>query len=231
MSYLIFKGVSTESISDVAISKMPSHKRAAMRYTEFYVKGMDGALHIDDGYANMEIDATLVLLDADPETRYAVNAWAAGTGKLITSDDLTKAYRASVKREVQWQRVRGNSGFFETARINFDCEPYLYEAEESVIEFTDDGVLINPGTATAIPLIKVEGNGDVSFKVAGKSITIRGMSSNVPVYIDCESGYIHATSGNIEMVGDFPELPLGTSNVVFLNNVTKITVTPHWRWV
>ena len=163
MSYLIFKGVSTESIGGVAVSKMPSHKRAAMRYTEFYVKGMDGALHIDDGYANMEIDATLVLLDANPETRYSVNAWATGIGKLITSDDPTRAFKASVKREVQWQRVRGNAGFFDTARINFDCDPYLYEANESVIEFTANGELSNPGTATALPLIKVEGSGNVKF--------------------------------------------------------------------
>ena len=230
MSYLIFNGVSTESIGGVAISKMPSHKRAAMRYTEFYVKGRDGALHIDEGYANMEIDTTLVLLDAKPETRYAVNAWAVGTGKLVTSDDPTRAFKASVKREVQWQRVRGNAGFFDTARINFDCDPYLYEANESVIEFTANGELLNPGTAIAIPLIKVEGTGNVTFTIAGQQITIRGMSANVPVFLDCESGYVYASSGAMEMVGEFPELPIGVCSVI-VGNASKITVTPHWRWV
>lgn len=231
MSYLIFRGVSTESIGGVAVSKMPAHKRAAMRYTEYYVKGRDGALHTDEGYANMELDATLILLDANPETRYSVNAWASGSGKLTTSDDPTRAFRASVRREVQWQRVPGNSGYFDTARINFDCEPYLYETNDSVIEFTANGELSNPGTATALPLIKVEGSGNVKFGINGKDITVKGMTSGVPVFLDSEIGYIYASSGNMEMVGEFPELPLGVCSVLLKTNATKITVTPHWRWI
>lgn len=231
MSWVSFNGVSTESIPGVEISKMPSHKRAAMRYTEYYVKGRDGALHINEGYSNMEVQVTLVLIDATAETRQMVNAWAIGKGKLITSDDPSKAYKATVNREVQWSRVVGNKGYFDTARINFDCEPYMYETDETVLAYTSSGTIANPGTATALPLIKVEGSGNATFAVGGETITINGMTSGVPVFIDCEAGYVYTSSGSCEMVGNFPELPLGSSAVTVGTNTSKLTITPHWRWV
>lgn len=231
MSYLVFKGISTEEMAGVEVSKMPDHKRAQMRTQEFYVRGRDGALHIDDGYANMELSATLVLIDAYAETRQQVNLWATGTGKLVTSDDPSKAYKASVRGEVRWGRVRGNYGFFDTAKITFDCDPYMYEAIDAEVEFTSSGTIVNPGSCTAIPLIKVEGAGNVTFTVGGQQVTVKGMTSGVSVFLDCENGYVYAASGAMEMIGEFPELPLGSSAVTLGTNCTKITITPHWRWI
>ena len=231
MGYLIFKGVSTHEIPGVYVSKMPSHKRASMRYTEYYVKGRDGALHVDEGYSNMELEATLVLINAGAESRQLVNAWASGTGKLITSDNFDKAYKASVRNEVRWTRTPGNQGFYDTAKIQFDCDPYMYEAEETAVAYTSSGTISNPGTATAFPLIKAEGSGNATFTIAGEQITINEMTSGVPVYLDCENGYVYTGSGAKEMIGNFPELPLGQSNVVLGSNTSKITITPHWRWI
>ena len=231
MSEIIFKGVSTRELPGVAVSKMPSHKRAAMRYTEYYVKGRDGALHVDEGYSNMDLEATLVLINGMAQARQLVNAWATGSGKLILSDDYTLAYHASVRKEIRWTRTPGNGGYYDTAKITFDCDPYMYEANESVIGFDASGKIKNPGTATANPLIKVEGTGNAVFTVGGQQITVRGMSSNVPVFLDCENGYAYAASGSKEIVGEFPELPLGESDVILGSGTQRLTITPHWRWI
>ena len=231
MSEIIFKGVSTRELPGVYVSKMPGHRRASMRYTEYYVKGRDGALHVDEGYSNMDIEATLVLVNARAEVRQLVNAWAMGSGKLILSDDFDKAYKASVRKEVRWTRQPGNQGFYDTVKITWDCDPYMYEVNESEFVFTSSGTIKNPGTAVAIPRIKVEGSGNATFTVGGQQVTIRGMSSGVPVFLDCENGYVYAASGAMEMVGEFPELPLGQSNVVIGANTSKLTITPHWRWI
>ena len=232
MGYLIFRNVSTESLTGVYVSKMPSHKKASMRYTEYYVKGRDGALHVDEGFANFNIYATLVLVNATAAAKQQVNAWADGTGKLITSDDLTKAYQATVKEEIQWNRVSANGGFYDTATITFNCQPCMYEAVDSVVEYTDNGILVNPGSAEAYPLIRIDGSGDVTFSVANNIITIGGMTSGVPVYIDCANGYVYAesTSGAAAMNGEIPELPIGSCGIG-IGNASKITITPHWRWV
>lgn len=231
MNYLIFNGKSTQSIPGIAVSLMPSHKRASMRYTEFTVKNRDGTLHIPEGYSNIELKAKIVLLDAKPETRLSVNAWATGYGRLITSDDPSRAYKAQILREINWSRIKGNKGFFDEATINFDCDPFLYEASETSITFTSNGRMLNPGTVYAIPLLQVYGSGDTTFTVAGSTVTIKGMTSGQPINIDCENGYIYGNSGAKEMIGDYPEIPVGISNVSLGTNCSKIVITPHWRWV
>jgi phage-related protein len=104
MGYLSFRGVSTQNLTDVYVQTMPSHKKAAKRMTEYRVKGRDGVLHVDEGFDNMDIPVRLVLINAGAEARQLVNAWADGTGKLITSDDLSKAYKATVIDEIIWNR-------------------------------------------------------------------------------------------------------------------------------
>ena len=231
MNYAEFRGVSTEALAGVYISKMPNHRRASMRYTEYNVQGRDGTLHTEEGYSNFELPLTLILLDAPAEARQAVNAWATGTGKLVISDDPTKAYKASVLKEVRWTRQKGNHGYFDTAQITFWCDPFMYEANDTVAVFTADGSLLNPGTAEAYPDIVVEGAGNVTFTVGGSTVTISGMTSGVPVNIDCANGYIYAASGAMTMTGNIPVLPVGVSTVDLGTNCSKLTITPHWRWI
>lgn len=231
MNYLIFRGVSTESLDGVYIGRMPSHKKASMRNAEYYVKGRDGALHVDEGYANFDMNVRLVLVNGSATARQYVNAWADGTGKLISSDNTSLAYMASVKSEVRWNRVQGNDGYYDTADITFNCQPFMYESVDSVVDLTASGSLTNPGSADAYPLICVEGSGTVSFEFAGYPITINNMTTGVPVYIDCANGYVYNPSGATTMTGEIPKLDLGINNVIFGDGVTKITVTPHWRWI
>ena len=218
---------------------MPSHKKAGMRYSEYYVKGRDGALHVDEGYQNFDIDVTLILINASVQRRYEVNAWADGTGKLICSDDVymvgeslvAKAYKASVKDEITWSRVQANQGFYDTADITFSCQPFLYEAVDSVITLTGTESILNPGSASSYPLIQVNGSGDASFLVNGNEIQIDDMSASVPVYIDCENGYVYTSEGATSIRGEIPYFNLGTNTITFGDNVSSIVVTPHWRWI
>lgn len=107
MGVLTFRGVANTSLPGVYVARMPSHKKASMRFSEYYVAGRDGALHVDEGLANFDITATLILVNAAANARQLVNAWADGTGKLVTDDNPTLAYLASVKQEIQWARAKG----------------------------------------------------------------------------------------------------------------------------
>ena len=281
MGYLTFRGVSTQSLQNVYVQLMPSHKKAAKRLTDYYVKGRDGALHVDEGFDNFDITVRLVLINAGAEARQIVNAWADGTGKLVTSDDLSRAYKATVRDEITWLRYEaatiappafspnkayyvgdyvtysdmvykfitnhaaGNwnsadvqaqpwkiDGLYDTAEIIFNCEPCMVESTDSTIVYTADGTITNAGTAEAFPLLKVEGAGNVTFTFCGEEITIDSMTAGTPVYIDCANGYIYTASGDAKaMHGNIPYIPLGQSTVDLGANITKLTVTPHWRWV
>ena len=245
MGYLIFNGWRTTTADSVPaslspagnmltntyVSQMPSHKKGAMRYTEYYVKGRDGALHVDEGYENFDMTVILVLLNASVNARYSVNAWADGTGKLISSDDLTKAYKASVKEAVEWQRVKANAGFYDTATITFNCEPYMVEAVDSQTTLTGTGSILNPGDMVSYPMIQVNGSGDVTFSVNGNVIQIDDMTANVPVYIDCSTGYVYTASGATSLRGEIPSFSLGTNTITFGEGLTSLVITPHWRWI
>lgn len=285
MGYVSFRGVSTQSLANVYVQMMPSHRKAAKRMTEYYVNGRDGVLHRDDGFDNMPITIRLVMVNAPAETRQLINAWADGTGKLISSDDLSRCWRATVKDEIIYERVEaatiapanflstkayyvgdyvtyagmvykfkqnhaaGNwnssqvepqpwkiDGLYDTAEITFDCEPYMYESVESSQVFTQGGSITNPGTAESLPLIKAEGSGTCDFRIGDTEdyyIVIYNVSPTDPVYIDCETGYIYTADGTAkEIVGNIPVLGIGSNPVVFgQNGLTKLTITPRWRWV
>lgn len=236
MSDLIFRGVAASSLDDVFIHKMPDHRKASMRFSEYYVNGRDGALHVDEGLANFDISATLIMINGLPATRQLINAWADGTGKLVTSDDLTHAYEATVKQEIQWTRVMSNKldgvqRFHDAAVITWNCQPYMVEAVDSQIEVTESQAIVNPGSATALPMIQVNGSGDVSFSVNGKEISIADMTANVPVYIDSATGYVYTAQGATAMTGDFPELQLGANTITIGTGITSLLITPHWRWI
>lgn len=278
MSDVWFRGINLTSLGSVYISRMPSHKKAAMRYSEYYVKGRDGALHVDEGLSNFDLQLRVVLINGNAKLRQLVNAWADGTGKLVTTDDLTLAYNASVKKEVEWSRLAAHqfvsafsttktyavgdfciysgqvyrcktahtgawnashfeaanyiaSGLFDTADITFTCQPCMVEATDSQVTYTSSGVLQNPGSAEAFPLIEVNGSGDAEFTINGTTVQIDDMTANVPVYLDCGAGYVYTAEGATTMTGDFPVLSVGNNTITITSGVTSLVITPHWRWV
>ena len=293
MSYLIFRsvatttnpdnygGYATSQLSNTYVAKVPSHKKAAMRNTEYYVKGRDGALHVNEGFKNFNLKATLVLVNGGVEDRYRVNAWADGTGKLILCDDLTRAYKATVFEEIVWRRVKAQSfvpqfsesetyvigdyckhngsyfkfihnhtgawddedvqltlfeinGLYDTAEITFNCQPFLYESLDSYYTITSSNspyTLYNPGTEKAFPMIQINGSGDVSFSINDDTIQISDVASGMPVYIDCENGYVYTSEGATTMTGEIPELVTGNNTITIGTGVTSLVITPHWRWI
>lgn len=229
MNWISFKGINTTSMPNIIVSSMPSHRKAAMRKTEFFVDGRDGALHREQGFGNIDLDCTLMLWRADANARYELDQWASGSGKLILSDDPEKCYRASVFEDVRYSRAKYGNRFYDTARVVFNCQPYLYEAKERTHTFTTSGTLTNPGTATSLPLIQVSGIGTCVFSVAGQQITLTGVSS--AVYIDCEAGYVYTSGGTATaMQGEFPELAIGDNTVTLTSGVSSLVITPRWRW-
>ena len=228
MSYLIFRGVSTLDIG-VFAAKMPAHAKPRVRYTEWKIAGRDGTLKTEDGYDAFDVTCQLRMIRNDVYTRDLINAWADGDGLLVTSDMPDRAWQASVLGEVKYERDVHGWQCYDVAKVTFRCQPGMREAVPSVYTFTQSGALLNPGTMTAKPKIVVTGSGNCSFIVGGNSITLNNVTS--PVTLDCDAGYVYTEKGAAEMVGDFPVLPLGQSDVILGSGVSKIEIAPNWRWL
>ena len=128
-------------------------------------------------------------------------------------------------------RDEGYKGYWDTAEITFTCQPIIVEAIDREVTFTQSGSINNIGTIESSPLIKVNGSGNCSFAVGDYSISISGVTSGVPVYIDCENGYVYTASGAMSMTGEFPVLGLGTTTITVGSGVSSLVITPRWGWV
>lgn len=230
MGYINFRGVSTASLN-VYVAKFPSHKKAGMRTTEYTVAGRDGSVHVDEGYESFELIAYLILKGVTAVNRQEVDAWADGTGKLFTSDDPTKCYMATVKKAVEWTRDEVGGVFYDTAKIIFKCQPFMYETVDRILTVTEDITVQNLGNVVSRPLVKVYGSGDVDFTINGNEITIASMQSAHPVTIDSETGYVYTDQGATIMTGEIPNFALGQNTITIGDNVTKLEINPRWGWV
>jgi len=231
MGWIMFRGVSTENLDDVLVRRMPSHKKASMRRTVYRVKGKDGELSTNEGYDPFDMDCELILFKANAVSRQVINAWADGMGRLITSDDETRAYIASVVDEIDWERDYVGGKYYDVAYITFRCQPVMREAVESTEIFTQTGAIANVGTVDSYPMIIVHGSGECVFSVGDQEITITDVDPQVPVYIDCEAGYVYTEDGATEMTGEFPRLVTGTNAVVLTSGVTQLDIRPRWGWI
>lgn len=234
-NYVVFRGVSTATMTGVEVMTMPSHKKAPVRYTAYKIKGRDGVLHVAEGFDEIELEVRLILVNAIVSTRQIVDAWADGTGKLYTSDDTTKCYEASVLEEVRWTRDMVGGKFYDVADIIFTCQPYMREVTESSIAITGGtNDILNLGNVTAYPLIKVTGSGNCTFTFSNTgTVTLTGVTSGTPVYIDCENGYVYTEAGGLAatMSGEFPEIPVDGVTVTIGGGTTRLDITPRWGWV
>ena len=228
MGYISFRGVRSDSIG-LMIEKMPSHKRAGIRHTEYEVPGRDGALHVVDGYAAFDMQVVVFMYNAEANLRQTVNAWADGTGDLFTSDDPDKCYRASVLDEIVYTRRKYGGKLYDSAKITFRCQPFMYETTPKIYTFTQNGIIVNLGNIPSLPLITVTGSGDCSFSIGDHAVTLTGVTS--PVTLDCEAGYASTENGAVTMQGIFPEIGLNDSDVVIGENITKLEIKGNWRWL
>ena len=230
-NWVSFRGVSTASMTGVAVATMPSPRKAGKRITQYKVKGRDGVMHTDDGFDNFDMTIRLMLLGENATTRQTVNAWADGTGKLFSSDDSGKCWSASVNREIVWYRDEVGGKFYDVAEIVFNCQPIMRETTPTVYTLTADGTIASIGNYESQPMIKITGSGNCTLSINGTEMTFSGLSSSVPVFVDCENGYVYTSSGATAMTGEFPHMVIGTNTVVIGGGTTMVEITANWGWV
>ena len=203
MGYVSFRGVSTQNLSHVYVQMMPSHKKARKRMTEYYVKGRDGALHVDEGFENTDITIRLVLINAGAEARQLVNAWADGTGKLISSDDLSRAYMATVIEEIVWNRMKAAT----IAPAAFVTTKAYYVGDY----VTHSGMVYKFTTNHAAG----EWN---SSQVIAQPFLIDGLYDTAEITFNCQPFMVESVNSTIDMIAGHGTIVTGGSEMFPVTN-------------
>lgn len=233
-NYFVFNGLSTEDCGVFIVPKEVDN--APQRdITKIEVPGKNGSLIIDNGrYRDSTQKYTGIIYDDEKFEEY-INTFRSlilsesGYKRLEDSfnpDEYRMAYfdgDFSPKVIRLWQKA----GKFE---IKFACKPQRYlKIGEKTNEFTSSGILFNPTTYDAQPMIRSVGYGQIN--IGGYSIYI-GENSLPYVDIDCErmDAYYNNINCNnmISLESDFPILKGGESAVSFDNTITSLQIVPRW---
>lgn len=125
-------------------------------------------------------------------------------------------------------RLWKKAGKFE---INFNCKPQRFlKLGEKTNEFvTSGGVLFNPTTYDAQPMIRVVGYGQLD--IGDYSIYIA--ENQLPyVEIDCERMDVYYNNINcnnmVSLESDFPVLKAEETLISFDSTITSVQIVPRW---
>lgn len=230
MSEITFKGT-TASSKSVTVLKYPEVVKPTLRVETVKVPGRDGELTLSGmpSYEAMVLECECMVPSVDKIS--AAAAWLTGRGDLVLGNDPDYAYDAQVIDEIRFEKIlRGHA--HRRFTVPFLCQPLKKKATtEPNIELTAPGTVVNIGHVPSRPLIKIEGSGNVVLAVGAYSLSITDI--NTSILIDSDLGM--ATNGTVnesyKVSGEWPLLVVGNNAVGWTGTVSKVTITPRWRYL
>lgn len=222
-----YNGVTASSLGAIVTDISPP-VRAGRRIQSVEVPGRSGALHIDDGSFAPVIKTvglglvTLSKLDV-------IHGWLSGSGTLVCSTEPERAYNVHQIAEVAWTRIGRR---LYQAVVQFECDPfrYLHPAAADIV-LTQAGNVTNPGSAWSEPLLVIEGSGDISLAIGNQVLSLTDITDEISLDCAARIAYSDDSAMDSHMNGNFPLLPPGINAISWTGNVTKLTITPRWRYL
>ena len=216
----------------IHVSDQPPLTVPAERVTFTDVPGRSGSLTTTEGeyvYEDMVLTAQCFILSGTRVPEIA--AWLRGSGTVTFANRPEGYYEARIINQIPFEKIlRGNPHLAFAA--NFRCKPFWYQKNISPITLTQSGSFVeNPSSVFAEPIITVYGTGAITLMV-GMSITeLEGISGNITLNTPLMEAYSEATSMNSAMSGEFPVLKPGQNAISWTGDVTKVEISPNWRYL
>lgn len=231
--YFLWNGVNCRT-KGIRLQSMPEIVRPEERVNHITIPGRSGELTQVEGndIFNSYIQTIPLAVDSAADVA-AAEKWLKGDGYVTFCCQPLLKQRARVINAVTFKKHSPNSSWYE-ADVQFYCDPLkqLATAEDD-IEVTESGTVINnPGSVNSKPKIVITGSGDITIRAGGKAIVLTDVVSGWTV--DSDTQYV-LSGQNVPMMGvytgDFPELEPGEHLIQFTGSVTKLTITPRWRYL
>ena len=140
-------------------------------------------------------------------------------------------YDARVVNQIEFAKVlRGRTN--RTFTVTFRCHPFWYLSGVADIVLTEStSIITNPGNISSEPIITVTGSGDITLMIGQSIIELEGVTESVTLDTPLMEAYNGAAPLNEIMTGAFPLLPSGPVPISWSGNVSKVTITPNWRFL
>lgn len=166
---------------------------------------------------------------ADDSQISVINNWLYGYGKLRVSKEPGGFYRAHVVSGLEYDKyLQIKDRMKVTFRIN---PPFFYlESGELPITLTAPGTINNPGTHISEPLIRIVGEGNITFTINGRTLTLTGIETFIDIDPELTIPYFK-NNENVgdKVVGDEPYFDVGDNVISWTGNVTEVNILGRWR--
>ena len=231
LHYLKWKGINSSTKHCRVRNRMPII-RPQERVSHITIPGREGELTQLEGENIYEpYIQTAEMSVVGLGNVQAAETWLTGSGMVTFDSQPGLQQSARIINAVTFEKHSRNVDTWH-ADVQFYCDPIKSDPNETDINVTSSGTtLTNPGTLPAFPLMEITGSGTVSITIAGKQLIIPSLTSGWVA--DCKNKWILA-SGVPQFnawQGVFPQIPVGTSTITFTGSITKIKITPRWRYL
>lgn len=248
-SWFEFKGVKS---NDMGVRIMSAHllSRGEMRGVQETVAARDGYLWISDDSLK-QFDAKFTCWVSQSNMR-ACTAWLYGNGMLRFSHEQNAQYSARPIKAIEFKRITLDADPLYEFTITFTCQPYAYVYPAAAdITITSSGTSFTAqGTYFALPRLQIYGSGAFSVTISGGGHSSSMFFTGVPsdgIVVDSElmdaltmdgAGILNCCvlSNSDDFFRIWPgtnvlSWGLGSGDEEESGSITKIVLTPRWRWL
>lgn len=223
-----FKGLHANNMG-IKVLRLPPIKKASMRVETNHIEGSDRTVVEELGFQDYSMPCEIMVTDLSRIDE--IIAWLSGSGVLIRDDDEDKFQHVSIYNEIDYNRlVRYRRATFEF----YVADPFRYALNEDDVVLTEPGIVLNQGTYKSLPILTIEGSGEIEIDIDGRVFTY-DFNTDTEVIIDSTTKNAYypdeMTLKNRQMVGEFPYLTSGENNISWTGTVTQITIQPNSRWL
>ena len=231
MNYLIYDGVDSREYG-VFVSFQDIDAIPERDVEEYNISGRNGALTIDKGGYKI-LDHVYWIIgygDNYRQFRAYLNEMSrhAGYHRLEDSFEPEEYYSARINGKIDVFSWRNRDMARCELRFIRDPRRFLVSGEEA-IALDEAGIVLNPTTCAANPIIKVTGNGTLT--IGDQNVVISDAFAETVIDCerqDCYSGQFNANYAVSFEDGKFPELYAGENEVSWTGAITAVEITPRW---
>lgn len=219
-------------------------KRVIEKITVF--GGAGDIIYDDGGYENTPISLSLWVNGTEEDissNRRIVNKLfpQAKYLKVIFWFDPGLTYICYVEEPAKFSNQREGRGLIDI-ELKLSCKPFKLFNEshgmESLIKPTNGQKIVNNVDEFQLPKIKLVGNGDISFTLAG--ITMRFKNVDGHIWIDCGSLNLYKDvptldksrnhlTNDLEYPFLYPKEQNNLNTISWSGNVSSVELYPRWR--
>ena len=219
------------------IEKLPTIKGPTRKRTAVPVAGRNGDLHYDeDAYSNYTQSYECYFHGKLPtaEQTHLIREWLTASGGYLRLEDTYDPAHFRMASFVGPLDVDNYFNKYGRCKVNFDCAPQSFlKSGENPVFFEQTGIIDNPTTKVALPLIKITGNGSGTIMVGKYLVVIKSISGEL--YLDSETenaykiadGEVFNENKNISAI-IFPKLVSGANSIAMLGDLSKVEIIPRW---